>query len=121
MQQVLVGRGKAHQTVLQARKVLSAALRWAVKKRWVAANAVTHADMPVGTAPAAVTRHLDASEFERLRERLAVDRLECAYLLCCYLGLRRGEVLGLLWPDIDLELRRITISRQLRRGTTRGP
>jgi integrase len=121
MQQILVRQGKASQTILQARKVLSGALKWAVKKGWAAANAVTNADMPVGTAPATVTRHLDTIEFGRLREQMAGDRLECAYLLCCYLGLRRGEVLGLLWPDIDLELRRITISRQLRRGTTRGP
>ena len=64
MQQVLVSRGKAHQTVLQARKVLSAALRWAVKKRWVATNAVAHADMPVGTAPAA-----ESSQAYRGKER----------------------------------------------------
>jgi excisionase family DNA binding protein len=121
MQQVLVRQGKASQTVLQARKVLSAALKWAVKKGWTAANAVTNADMPVGTNAATVTRHLDAIEFGRLRKQLEGDRLQCAYLLCCYLGLRRGEVLGLLWPDIDLELRRIMISRQLRRATTRGP
>jgi integrase len=95
-------------------------VKWAVKKRWVATNPVANADMPVGAAPAAVTRHLDASEFERLRVRLAEDRLECAYLLCCYLGLRRGEVLGLLWPDIDLELRQVIITRQLRR-TVAGP
>jgi excisionase family DNA binding protein len=121
MQQVLVRQGKARQTILQARKVLSAALKWAVKKGWLAENAVAYAGMPKGTAPARVTRHLDAVEFGRLRDRLAGDRLECAYLLCCYLGLRRGEVLGLVWGDIDLLSHQITIARQLRRATSGGP
>ena len=84
-------------------------------------NAVAYADMPKGTVPATVTRHLDAVEFGQLRERLAGDRLECAYLLCCYLGLRRGEVLGLVWSDIDLMSRQVTIARQLRRTTSAGP
>jgi integrase len=119
MQQVMVREGKAHATILQARKVLSAALKWAVKKRWLAANPVSYADMPVGAPPGAVTRHLDADEFRCLREQLAGDRLECAYLLCCYLGLRRGEVLGLVWSDIDLERRQVKVSRQLRRMTVR--
>src|SRR5581483_8568177 len=82
------------------RAVLSAAVKWAVKKRWGSANAVWYSDPPVAARRAMVTRHLDASEFALSRERLAGDRLECAYLLCCYLGLRRGEVLGLVWPDI---------------------
>lgn len=121
MQQILVRQRKAGQTILQARKVLSGALKWAVKKGWVATNAVTRAGMPKGATPAAVTRHLDGMEFERLRVQLTGDRLECAYLLCCYLGLRRGEVLGLVWSDIDLDLRRVSISRQLRRTTHQGP
>ncbi len=121
MQQTMARDGKAHATVLQARKVLSAALKWAVKKRWVAANPVSYADMPVGTRAATVTRHLDANEFALLREQLPGDRLECAYLLCCYLGLRRGEVLGRVWSDIDFGQRRVVISRQLRRTTVRTP
>lgn len=96
-------------------------MKWAVKKRWVSANAVSYSDPPVAARRAMVTRHLDASEFALSRERLAGDRLECAYLLCCYLGLRRGEVLGLVWPDIDLEQRRVMIARRLRRARVRTP
>ncbi len=115
MQQQMVQAGKARSTVLQARKVLSIALKWAVKKRWVAASAVTYADLPIGARPAKETRHLTGEEFSLLREAIAGDRMECAYLLGCYLGLRRGEILGLVWSDIDFEQKRITISRQLRR------
>lgn len=38
------------------------------------------------------------------------------YLLCTYLGLRMGEVLGLRWADIDLQRGRICLVRQYTRG-----
>lgn len=41
--------------------------------------------------------------------------METAYLVALSLGLRRGEVLGLRWADIDLELRTITVAQALAR------
>ena len=43
-------------------------------------------------------------------ESLADDRLSAAWQLSLY-GLRRGEVLGLCWSDIDLQAKTITIQR----------
>lgn len=40
-------------------------------------------------------------------------------LLGYYTGLRIGEALGLCWEDIDLEGKYMTITRQIRRGTSR--
>jgi hypothetical protein len=36
-------------------------------------------------------------------------------VLILVLGLRRGEALGLTWPNVDLESRELTISHQLQR------
>ena len=36
-------------------------------------------------------------------------------MLILVLGLRKGEVLGLSWPDIDLDTAELTIGRQLQR------
>jgi integrase len=36
-------------------------------------------------------------------------------VLILVLGLRKGEVLGLTWPDIDLDTAELTIGRQLQR------
>jgi integrase len=36
-------------------------------------------------------------------------------VLILVLGLRKGEVLGLTWPDIDLDTAELTIARQLQR------
>jgi integrase len=41
-------------------------------------------------------------------EAVAADRLNAAWQLSLY-GLRRGEVLGLCWSDIDLQTRTITV------------
>jgi integrase len=42
--------------------------------------------------------------------RVAGDPLYSAYVLKLVLGMRRGEALGLLWADVDLE------SSELERG-----
>jgi integrase len=43
------------------------------------------------------------------------NALYAAYVLILVLGLRKGEVLGLTWPDIDLDTAELTIGRQLQR------
>ncbi len=37
------------------------------------------------------------------------DKLYALYHLACYWGLRRGELVGLEWPDIDLKTRRLHV------------
>jgi integrase len=44
------------------------------------------------------------------------DPMATAFLLCVALGLRRGEVLGLRWRDIDLEDRTLHVRQQLQRA-----
>jgi integrase len=44
------------------------------------------------------------------RARAANDRLHAAWRLTLY-GLRRGEVLGLRWSDVDLKARTLTVSQ----------
>ncbi|MFD0144197.1 tyrosine-type recombinase/integrase [Streptomyces sp. NPDC127129] len=43
------------------------------------------------------------------------DALYAAFVLAVALGLRRGEVLGLRWSDIDLERRTLTVRNQIQR------
>src|SRR5829696_686588 len=52
---------------------------------------------------------LDVTRTER-------DRFEALYVLALTTGLRIGELLGLKWSDIDLDARRLRVSRQLQRG-----
>jgi integrase len=46
---------------------------------------------------------------------LAGERLEAFYVLALTTGLRRGELLGLHWEDIDLESRQLHVRRALQR------
>jgi integrase len=41
------------------------------------------------------------------------DRLGAAFRLAAFTGLRRGEVCGLRWADVDLDARTVTIRQQL--------
>lgn len=43
------------------------------------------------------------------------DPLYAAYVLILILGLRRGEVLGLRWEDVDLEAGKLSVAYQLQR------
>lgn len=44
-----------------------------------------------------------------LLDRAVGTRLELPVFICAYLGLRRGELCGLRWSDVDLEHQTITI------------
>ena len=59
-----------------------------------------------------------AGEAAAFLEAVATERLSVAFQLSMY-GLRRGEVLGLRWSDVDLEAKTITIriTRTLIAGT----
>jgi integrase len=48
------------------------------------------------------------------------ERLELAMRMALSFGLRRGEVCGLRWTDIDIDARRLTINGTLQRITGRG-
>jgi integrase len=45
----------------------------------------------------------------RLLEAVRGDRLEAIVTVALAIGLRRGEILGLQWEDIDIEKRTRTV------------
>jgi integrase len=47
------------------------------------------------------------------------DRYEALYVLAITTGMRQGELLGLQWPDLDLEDGKLTIFRSLHRTKRR--
>ena len=52
-------------------------------------------------------------EQSRFIECCKGDRLEFAYILLLYTGMRRGELLGLKWDDYDTETGELSIKRSL--------
>ncbi|MEU9344709.1 site-specific integrase [Streptomyces sp. NPDC048278] len=49
-------------------------------------------------------------------EAARTDPLYTAFVLAVALGLRRGEILGLQWKDVDLDRRTLTVRTTLNRG-----
>lgn len=99
----LSGRGQplSAETQSQARKVLSKALRRAEQEGFVHRNAAALADAP--RVQRSEGRSLSGEDARRLVEMLKHHRLGGAFGLQLSLGLRRGELLGLRWSDVDLE------------------
>jgi integrase len=56
---------------------------------------------------------LTAEQMKVLFEAAKGDRLEALYVLAVTTGLRQGELLGLRWDDIDLELGTLQVRRTL--------
>ena len=58
-------------------------------------------------------RSWTAKELRRFLEFIEGERDYPAYHLTAMTGMRRGEVVGLRWPEVDLENRRVLIRRTL--------
>jgi integrase len=90
-------------------KALSQAVRWSLIPRNIT-EAVK--------APRPNTeemRPLSAEEARKLLDAARGDRLEALYVLAVTTGMRRGELLGLKWSDVDLANTRVSVRRTLTR------
>jgi integrase len=56
---------------------------------------------------------LDPSQVRALLSAASGDRWEALYVVALHTGLRRGEALGLLWEDVDLEVGTLSVRRSL--------
>lgn len=56
---------------------------------------------------------LTSEQAARLLEASEADRLHAVYVLAVTTGLRQGKLLGVQWPDVDLEAGRLSVRHQL--------
>jgi integrase len=114
--------GLSPRSLSHLRAVLRRALGQAVKRDLLTRNVAALATAPkqVSTkedrailSPAEVRRLLDAAEAKD-------DRLRALYFVAVNLGARQGELLGLLWSDVDFTRSTITINRGLQRVKVNG-
>jgi integrase len=62
-----------------------------------------------------VNRGLTAHQAKAVMAAAAGHRLSALYVLALYLGLRRGELLGLRWQDVDLDDAKLEVVHTLQR------
>jgi integrase len=105
------GRPLSPKTVRYVHTTLRRALRDAMADGLVVRNVAAQARPPRARR---VEMHTwTAAELGTFLSSVREDRLYAAWLLLATLGLRRGELLGLRWPDVDLATGRIAIRNTL--------
>jgi integrase len=58
-------------------------------------------------------RSWTAAELRAFLEHVEGDRLAAVWMVAASTGMRRGEVLGLRWADVDLDLARVAVRQTL--------
>jgi integrase len=113
MKALLTTKKLSPKSVLNVTLVLKKMLKHAVQWGYLDANPAQYAERPRGEEQE--MQILTPPEIRRLLE--AADEPVRTMLMCAALtGMRRGELFGLRWEDIDLESNRIFVRRALWRG-----
>lgn len=103
--------GHSARTVGVTRTVLSAALTRAMREDLVPRNVARLVTLPA-TARAEI-KPWTADEAARFLAAARQERLYPAFLLLALYGMRRGEVLGLRWSDIEWDQNQLHVRQQL--------
>jgi integrase len=129
------GKPLSGRTVHHFHDLIRCALNFGVRREWVTRNVATlleAEDIPKAITPEPTA--LEETETVRLLKTAqnpspravraggtsAEPWFAPAVAFAVYTGARRGEVLGLKWPDVDFAASSVTIRRSLARTHTRG-
>lgn len=106
--------GLSSATIASQRAILSSALQQAVYWGLLQSNPV--ARVRGAGAHSAERPVLTAEQFAALIQAVEGHELEVPILMALTLGLRRGEIAGLMWSDLDLEKGTLRVARGLVRS-----
>lgn len=101
--------GLSPRTVQLAIGVLKSACAWAVRNELLMRNPVAAIAQPRADRPEMQAWGVD--EARLFLEKINGDRLAWAWTLALTRGLRRGELCGLKWSDVDLERGTLHVNR----------
>ncbi len=99
----VVGSGLSPKSVRHVHTLLQKALRDAVRKRLITRNVAVDADPPkLRQASSPEMKTWTAPQLRQFLGGMSDHSLAAAFTLAATTGMRRGEVLGVRWRDIDL-------------------
>jgi integrase len=104
------GTALSSNTVRRVHATLHRALRDATRWGYLQRNPATYAIKP--KPPSIGSREIttwSAKDVHRFLEVVSGDRLYAMWRLAAMTGMRRGEVIGLRWADVDLTVGRIAV------------
>ena len=102
-------KGLSETSIRYVHNVLNCALNYAVKRRTIPHNILNYVVAPKRDSFNAAT--LTVNEAARLIDACAGTEIYLPILLAVLTGLRRGEVLGLSWADIDFHSNILSVNR----------
>ena len=105
------GKGLSPMTVRHVNALLSQVLKSAVLASLIASSPIAKAQTKPKKPKRSKIEVLDESELVALLDHLRGHWLYMPVLIAAYTGLRRGEVLGLRWRDIDLAKGTLQVSQ----------
>ncbi len=105
-------------TLAYIHSVLKSALEHAVREEEITRNVARN--VRTGTPRPRRFEPLTADEARKFLAAVRYDRLFALYELALRTGLRKGELLGLQWEDLDLQKGTASIRRTLQRTQTGG-
>ena len=105
------GKGLSPRSVRHVHAIIRRALADAVAWNLVLRNVAEAAKPPRKQRPKIQT--WTAGQLRKFLASVRDDRLYAAWMVCALTGMRRGEVLGLRWTDLDLDAGRAKIERAL--------
>jgi integrase len=109
----LIAQGHSPATVHQIRKVLSAALTYAVRLELLHRNPARLVELPSYRPKEAA--HWDSDDAEQFLQAARTNPLYPLFVLLVLYGLRSGEIRGLRWCDVDLTAEVLRIRQQVQR------
>ena len=106
--------GLSPKTVHYVHTIVHKALADALDAGLLAANPASRSKPPRARAFAAIElRFWTPNELRSFLELIVGHRLQAAWHVSAMTGMRRGEVLGLRWADVDFETARIHVRRAI--------
>ena len=104
---LLDNKGLSPSTVLKHHNLLTNMLNAAMRFEYIAKNPMDAVSPPRKKPHEA--KYYTPEQLGKLLSLAAGTRLALPVYICAYLGLRRGELCGLRWQDIDFEQHTVTI------------
>ncbi|MCL0095965.1 site-specific integrase [Dehalococcoidia bacterium] len=110
--------GLSARTVLHIHRVLSEALTHAVKWQILIRNVALAVDPPRPKRPEMTT--LSEDQVTAFLQAVAGSQYRELFTVAVYTGMRRSELLGLRWKDVDLDLAQLSVTKTLHRTADEG-
>lgn len=111
--------GLSASTRRKARQTCSTVFKFAIRKRFAIHNPVTNSHVPA-SEPGTSTRiqpPLTLKESHSYLEHFRDTELDLFIYLALFTGMRRGEIIGLNWSDINFDEPTLTINRTAKETT----